>query len=173
MAVSLKLPLVLVDDADLVRVSEENPGYQFEREEDGTLTVSPTFTRGGGQSGRAYYQLQTYAMHAGGEAFDSNAGFAIGPHRAIKSPDASWVSQSRIDSLNEIEVAGFWPLSPDVAIEVKSVSDDFRDTVAKIEFYMRHGSQYTVAIDPFTREVVERGEAPEGLSLDFDAIIDA
>jgi hypothetical protein len=38
---------------------------------------------------------------------------------------------------------------------------------------MRHGSQYTVAIDPFTREVVERGEAPEGLSLDFDAIIGA
>jgi hypothetical protein len=40
MSVSLKLPLVLVDDADLVRVSEENPGYQFECEEDGRLTVS-------------------------------------------------------------------------------------------------------------------------------------
>jgi Uma2 family endonuclease len=79
-------------------------------------------------------------MHAGGEAFDSNAGFAIGSHRAIKSPDASWVSQSRIDSLNKIELAGFWPLSPDLAIEVRSVGGDFRDTVAKIESYVRHGS---------------------------------
>jgi hypothetical protein len=57
MAVSLKLPLVLVDDADLVRVSEENPGYQFEREDDGTLTVSPTFTSGGARSGAAFFQL--------------------------------------------------------------------------------------------------------------------
>jgi Uma2 family endonuclease len=173
MAVSLKLPLVLVDDADLVRVSEENPGYQFEREEDGTLTVSPTFTSGGARSGAAFFQLYEYAKAYGGRAFDSNAGFAIGPHRAIKSPDASWVSQSRIDSLNEIELAGFWPLSPDVAIEVRSISDDFRDTVAKIELYMRHGSRYAVAIDPFTRDVVERGEAPQAVSLDFDAIIDA
>ncbi len=45
MGVSLKIPLIVVDDADLVRVSRENPGYHFEREEDGTLTVSPNFTR--------------------------------------------------------------------------------------------------------------------------------
>jgi hypothetical protein len=31
----------------------------------------------------------------------------------------------------------------------------------------------TVAIDPETREVVERGTKPAGLELDFDAIIDA
>jgi hypothetical protein len=38
---------------------------------------------------------------------------------------------------------------------------------------VRHGSRYAVAIDPTTREVIQLGEAPEGLSLDFDAIIDA
>jgi Uma2 family endonuclease len=172
MSVSLKLPLVLVDDDDLVRVSEENPGYQFEREEDGTLTVSPTFTMGGARSGRAYYQLYVYAQRAGGEAFDSNAGFKIGPRAAIKSPDASWVSQDRISSLTEVELARFWPLSPNVAIEVKSASDNFRDTIAKIEFYMKHGTRYAVAIDPATREVVERGEPPEGLTLDFGVIIE-
>ena len=85
MVISLHLPLVLVDDDDLVRVSEENPGYQFEREDDGTLTVSPNDTIGGGRSGKAY----------------------------------------------------------------------------------------AVAIDPVTREVVERGVAPAGLTLHFDAIIDA
>jgi Uma2 family endonuclease len=171
MSVSLRLPLIVVDDADLVRVSEENPGYQFEREEDGTLTVSPTFTRSGGHSGRAYFQLQAYALRTGGEAFDSNAGFKIGPRHAVKSPDASWVSTSRIDALTPVEAAGFWPISPDVAIEVRSVSDDFRDTIAKIDFYMKHGTRYGVAIDPYSREVIERGDAPEGLVLDFDAII--
>ncbi len=173
MAVSLKLPLVLVDDADLVRVSAENPGYQFEREEDGTLTVSPTFTNGGARSGEAYFQLRLHANSAGGRAFDSNTGFAIGPHGAIKSPDAAWVSRARIDALNETELAGFWPLCPDVAIEVASASDAFDDVIAKLELYVRHGAAYAVAIDPRTRGVVERGRSPDGLSLDFDAIIDA
>jgi len=173
MAVSLKIPLVVVDDADLVRVSRENPGYQFEREEDGTLTVSPNFTRGSAQSGEAYYQLRNYADLAGGEAFESSAGFKIGRRGAVKSPDASWVSQPRIDTLTEEELAGLWPLSPDVAIEVRSASDDFKDTVAKIRFYRRNGTQYAVAIDPETREVVERGSSPPGLALNFDSIIDA
>jgi hypothetical protein len=93
MAISLKIPLVLVDDDDLVRVSRENPGYRFEREEDGTLTVGPNFTVGGAQSGKAYYQLFVCASRAGGMAFDSSAGFRIGARGAVKSPDASWVAE--------------------------------------------------------------------------------
>jgi hypothetical protein len=38
MAVLLKTPLVLVTDDDLLRVSRDNPGYRFEREEDGTFS---------------------------------------------------------------------------------------------------------------------------------------
>jgi Uma2 family endonuclease len=172
MAVSLKIPLIVVDDADLVRVSRENPGYQFEREEDGTLTVSPNFTRGGAQSGKAYAQLLAYAVKAGGKAFDSSAGFKIGRRGAIKSPDASWVSQPRIDALMAEELSGFWPLNPDVAVEVRSASDDFKDTVKKISFYFENGSRYAFAIDPETREVVKRGSSPAGLELDVAAIID-
>jgi len=172
-AVSLKLPIVIADDDDLVRISRQNPGYQFELEEDGTLTVSPNYTMGGARSGIAYSQLAAYARRVGGQAFGSSVGFKIGSRGAVKSPDASWVNGERIAALTADERAKFWPLSPDVAIEIRPWSDDFRDTVAKIEFYMRHGSQYVVAIDSTTREVVELGESPEGLVLDFDAIIDA
>jgi Uma2 family endonuclease len=171
MAVSLKLPLVLIDDADLVRVSEENPGYQFEREENGTLTVSPTLANSGAQSAEATYQLIVYAKRAGGRVFDSSTGFRIG--RAVKCPDAAWVSAERIERLSESERSGFWPGSPDVAIEVKSASDVFAKIIAKLHFYMKHGSRYAVAIDPGTRKIVELGEAPPGLSLDFDAIMNA
>jgi Uma2 family endonuclease len=173
MAVSLKLPLVVVDDADLVRVSEENPGYQFEREEDGTLTVSPNFSDGGAKSCKASSQLDTYANTVGGRAFDSSAGFKIGPLLAVKSPDAAWISPVRLAALSASERSGFWQTSPDVAIEVRSISDNFRETIAKIDFYIENGTTYAVAIDPFTREIVERGEAPNGLVLDFNAIIDA
>jgi len=169
MAVSLKLPLVVVNDADLVRVSEENPGYQFEREEDGTLTVSPTFSDSGAQSAQAVYQLMTFSHRVGGRVFDSSTGFRIG--RAVKSPDAAWVSAPRIERLSAAERTGFWRVSPDVAIEIKSMSDDFAVLVAKLQFYMNHGTRFAVAIDPATREVVELGSPPEHLTLDYDAII--
>jgi Uma2 family endonuclease len=171
MAVSLKLPLVLVDDDDLVRVSEENPGYQFEREEDGTLTVSPTLSDGGARSGEAVYQLVVYAKRFGGRAFDSSSGFRIG--RAVKSPDAAWVSAPRIEALSASERAGFWPLSPDVAIEINSAGDAFAKVVEKVHFYVKHGTRYAAAIDPATREVVQLGLPPDNLVLDFDAIINA
>ena len=58
MAITLKTPLVLVNDDDLVRVSSENPGYRFEREEDGTVIVSPTHTKGGAKRGEAFGQLR-------------------------------------------------------------------------------------------------------------------
>ena len=83
------------------------------------------------------------------------------------------MSQVRIDTLTPAQASGFWPLTPDVVIEVKSDTDAFPDVVAKIELYIERGSSYAAAIDPTTREVVERGTAPAGLLLDFDAIIDA
>jgi Uma2 family endonuclease len=173
MAVLLKTPLVIVNDDDLVRVSRDNPGYRFEREEDGTIIVSPTHTKGGAKSGEAFGQLRDYKKQVGGNAYDSNTGFAIGPLQRVYAPDASWVSQPRIDALTPAQGAGFWPLSRDVVIEVKSDTDEFRDVIAKIELYIERGSSYAVAIDPTTREVIQRGHAPSGLVLDFDAIIDA
>ena len=173
MAVALKTPLVLATDDDLVRVSRENPGYRFEREEDGTVIVSPTHTKGGAKSLEAAVQLHAFSKRAGGKAFDSQTGFAIGPLKRIMSPDASWVCQRRIDELAPGDEDGFWPLSPDVAIEVRSATDSFKATAAKAAEFVGRGSSYAVAIDPLTREVVEVGAAPAGLTLDFDAIIDA
>jgi Uma2 family endonuclease len=173
MTIALKTPLVLETDEDLVRVSRDNPGYRFEREKDGTILVSPTHTKGGAKSLEAAVQLHAFAKQAGGKAFDSSTGFAIGPQQRVFSPDASWVSQARIDALTPAARAAFWPVSPDVIIEVKSDTDAFDDTVTKIALFIERGSRYAVAIDPETREVVELGTKPNGLVLDFDAIIDA
>jgi len=173
MPIVLKSPIALVTDDDLVRVSRANPGYQFEREPDGSIVVSPTHTKGGAKSAEALGQLYDYKKQVGGNIFDCNSGFAIGPGRRVYSPDASWVSQPRIDALSEEQAAGFWPISPDVAIEVRSDSDFFGSTIAKVDTFIARGSAYAVAIDPQTREVVERGTPPPGLQLNFNDIIDA
>ncbi len=166
------IPLKATDD-DLIRIGEENPGYQVEREEDGTVTISPTSTRTSAKTLEAAFQLKLYAKKVGGSAFGSDAGFAVGPGEALKCPDASWASPKTIASIPPENEEGFWPVSPDVAIEVTSRTDRFTATVAKVEMYRERGSQYAVAINPDTREVQERGTPPDGLALDFDAIIDA
>jgi hypothetical protein len=83
------------------------------------------------------------------------------------------VSRRRIDALTPDQAAGFWPLSPDVGIDIRSDGDLFTDTLAKIDLFIERGSAYAVAIDPATRAIVERGEPPPNLALDFEAIIDA
>jgi Uma2 family endonuclease len=173
MQIALRPPIRLETDEDLVRVSRDNPGYTFEREEDGTIIVSPTSTDGCGKSMEASGQLRDYAKVAGGKAFDSNTGFGVGPGERVLSPDASWLSRERIDALTPDERKIFWAISPDVVIEVASDSDTFAKVVRKIEIFIERGSRYAVAIDPRTREVRELGTPPPGLALDFDAIIDA
>jgi len=132
MAVMLKSPLVIETDADLIRVGRENAGYRFERDEDGTIIASPTCSNGGAKSAEALGQLRDYAKVAKGKAFDSNTGFAIGPGVRVFCPAASWVSSERIASLTEEQRSKFWPISPEVTIEVRSQSDTFRETVDKL-----------------------------------------
>ncbi len=173
MVVTLKPPIDNSDDA-LARLSRDNPGYRIERGEDGTVTMSPTHTKGGAKSGEAFAQLYAFGKAIGGKAFDSSTGFAVGPGKRVLSPDASWVSQPRIDELSRRGAdKGFWPISPDVAIEIKSDTDHFEDTIAHAEHFHRRDSTYAVAIDPETRERREFGSPPPGLRLDFDAIVDA
>ena len=169
---AIVIPLKATDD-DLIRIGNENPGYKVEREEDGTVTMSPTHTRTSSKTLEAGAQLRDYAKRVGGKAFGSDAGFAIGPGERLKCPDASWASPKTIASIPPADLDRFWPVSPDVGIEVKSHTDNFADTVAKVEMYRERGSKYAVAINPDTRDVQERGTPPDGLVLDFDAIIDA
>lgn len=160
-------------DDDLIRASAKNPGYRFEREADGSIRVTPATTNDGAKSAEAIFQLATYAKRYGGKAYDSNTGFAIGPGATVRSPDASWLSPQRIAGLDEDRKVGFWPICPDVVIEVCSSSDSFNETVAKTQRYIDRGAVYAVAIDPTTRTIREFGAPPPNLTLDFDAMIDA
>lgn len=92
---------------------------------------------------------------------------------AVRCPNASWISQARIDALAPEARDGFWQICPDVVIEVASDSDYWNDLVAKIDMYARQGASYAIAVDPKQRRVYERGEAPPGLRFDVGAIADA
>jgi Uma2 family endonuclease len=162
--------VAIVSDTDLERISRENPGWQFERDDDGALRVSPTSTPGGAKSAEALFQLCLYAKRVGGKAFDSSTGFKT-PGGGVVCPDASWIRGDRVAQFAAID--GYWAMMPDVVLEVASKTDTWENVKAKIDKYAADGAPFAVAIDPETREVYERGNPPEGLSLNYDAIVDA
>lgn len=63
--VAVRLDLLhYVTDEELLRLSERNPGYQFERTAEGRLVVPPTDGKGGQRSGEVFGQLWDWNRRA-------------------------------------------------------------------------------------------------------------
>ncbi len=167
------LPGLTVSDEYLVRVSRENPGWQFERSGEGDLIVSPTTSRNGPRNVELSFQLATWNSRMNfGEVFDSSSGFTM-PDGAVLSPDGSCIASHRWDALTPEQQDTFAPLCPDVCIEIASKTDSWSKLRRKIDAYAEYGAQYALAVNPLTRQKYERGTLPEGLTLDIEAIFDA
>ena len=158
-------------DAELEELGRLNEGWSFERDDDGRTIMSPMHSKGGARNAEVLLQLGAWKEHAnaGGMIFDSATGFKMSTD-ALRCPDASWVSQERINAIPNEDREGFWRICPDVVVEIRSDSDEWQRIVDKVEMYRREGARYAVAIDPIGKRVVELGEAPHGLRFDFEAI---
>jgi Uma2 family endonuclease len=86
-----------------------------------------------------------------GVVFDSSTGFIL-PNGAVRSPDAAWVKQDRMDALN-LKPEGFLPLAPDFAIELRSATDSARDIREKMKEYMDNGVRLGWFLNPQSKEV--------------------
>jgi Uma2 family endonuclease len=131
------------------QVAEVYEGRKVELTEEGHIIVmAPTGLEGGYLSGEVFGQLREWTRRAGtGKAFDSSAGFYITPQQN-RSPDAAWVTNSRIESIPKKERKGFAPFCPDFAIEVKSPSDNLCELQSKCLTYVECGACAAWLIDP-------------------------
>lgn len=70
-----------------------------------------------------------------GIVFDSSTGFTL-PNGAVRSPDATWVSNERWEALTESQQQEeFSPLSPDFVVELRSSSDSLEKLQEKMREY--------------------------------------
>jgi Uma2 family endonuclease len=174
MAIELDLLRPLTDE-ELLRLSERNPGYQFERTADGRLVVSPTGGESGRRSLQVAYQLEQWNRSSGrrGFVFDSSTGFLLSDG-SLFSPDASWVARERWEALSLEQRQGFAPLCPEAVFEIRSPSQTLGELRRKMEGYLRNGARIGVLLDPYTRTVevyrpgqqTQRLEAPDRVALD-------
>ncbi len=152
LAIELPETLALqVTQAQFELLAMVNRELRLERTATGELIVNPptgwqTGERNSSLTGQLYRWYEDHERL--GKTFDSSTGFTL-PNGAIRSPDASWVSQVRWDALGQKE--GFASICPDFVVELRSASDS--RSQEKMQEYMDNGAQLGWLIDPQTRQV--------------------
>jgi Uma2 family endonuclease len=98
-----------------------------------------------------------------GVVFDSSTGFKL-PNSAVRSPDAAWVRQDRLDALNP-DPESFLPLAPDFVIELRSASDSAQALRAKMKEYQENGVRlgWFLNVKGKEAEIYRLGQAVEVL----------
>ena len=152
-------PLFKMNDEQFEEFCRLNRDLRIEMTADGDLIIiPPTFSRTGNRNAKLTQQLANWTDANGtGFSFDSSALFVL-PNGAKRSPDASWVSKSRLASLTEEERAKFLPLCPDFVIELRSSSDSLSEIHGKMREYLNNGARLGWLLDPTTRSVYVYGE---------------
>ncbi|KKD39267.1 MAG: Uma2 family endonuclease [Limnoraphis robusta] len=174
--INLPDPLELMidlSDEQFFDLCQKNRDFKFERTASGVLVImSPTGGNTGRRSIKIATQLEIWSSQTNlGEAFDSSTGFKL-PNGANRSPDASWVSRERWDSLTAEQREKFLPLCPDFVVELRSASDRLKTLQDKMQEYRENGAKLGWLIDPKNKKVeiyrpdreVEIQENPKTLS---------
>jgi Uma2 family endonuclease len=141
-------PVLDVTDEQLFELSQVNRDLRIERNAQGELVIMPPT---GGETGKRnaelIVQLGVWAKRDGtGSTFDSSTGFRL-PNTAVRSPDASWIRQSRLEHLTPEERKKFIPLCPDFVVELRSATDSLRFLQEKMQEYMESGASLGWLID--------------------------
>lgn len=136
------------------RLCTANPELKFERTPTGELVImSPT----GGETGKRNVELAADFVFWNrqtklGVVFDSSTCFRL-PQGGDRSPDVSWVEQSRWDALTPEQQRKFPPICPDFVLELLSPTDNLKTTQAKMQEYLASGIRLGWLINPQDRQV--------------------
>ena len=154
----LNLPSTLkltISHEQFVQLAWVNQNLQLERTATGELIVMPpTGSDTGNKNADILGQLWLCNRHTQlGQIFDSSSGFHL-PNGADRSPDVSWISQDRWDTLTPEEKSGFAPLCPDFVLELRSKHDSLESLQQKMQEYQENGAKLGWLIDR-TRKKVE------------------
>ena len=168
-------PVIEMTEDEFLSFCEMNSDIRIERTAGGELEIMPPVGMyGSAKNSEVSAQLRNWTRRDGtGITFDSSGGFTL-PNGAVRSPDAAWISKSRLAKLTTEDKRGFGHICPDFVIELRSQSDSLAALKAKMEEYMENGARLGWLIDPQNRRVyvyrpdseIETLENPENVSAE-------
>lgn len=141
-------------DAEFWEFCRQNDEMRIEMTKEGDVIIMPpTGSETGERNSEINFQLKLWAKQdKSGKIYDSSTGFKL-PNGATLSPDASWVQNERIEKFTAKQREKFLPLCPDFVLELRSASDNLRDSQEKMQEYMENGARLGWLIDPKTKKV--------------------
>lgn len=149
---TVSLPTPWSDD-ELIAFSRNNRPYRIERNAEGELEImSPVGFDGGQRELFVMRTLGNWAEQSGGICVSCDTGFTL-LDRSVRSPDASWVPEERVNALTADQRSRFPPFCPDFLIEILSPSDSRKVLEAKMEMWIDNGAQLAWMIDPFAADL--------------------
>jgi Uma2 family endonuclease len=150
-----KTVTLYVTQEQFAAIAAANRDLRLERTAQGELIVNPpTGWETGERNTNIVGELYLWWRNAGspGKVFDSSTGFVL-PNGAIRSPDASWISQERWQALTPEQKGTFANICPDFVIELRSSSDTIKSLQEKMREYINNGAKLGWLIDPQQRQV--------------------
>lgn len=116
--------------------------------------------------------LDAFVLGRGlGEVFPDGLGYVVRRDPDIvRVPDVSFVSPARTPP--EGIPAAYWPIAPDLAVEVVSPGDRVVDVLSKVGEYLEGGSRLVWVLWPSTRRVGVHRADGSGLELGPDDELD-
>ncbi|MEL7242519.1 MAG: Uma2 family endonuclease [Cyanobacteria bacterium J06641_2] len=150
---TLQLTIDLTDE-QFWQLCQKNQEWKFERTASGELLImSPTGGETGNRNIEIAYQLQGWSRKNNlGKAFDSSTGFKL-PNGANRSPDASWITIEKWESLTKEQRRKFLPLCPDFVLELPSPSDSLKKIREKMQEYIENGARLGWLINVEAKQV--------------------
>jgi Uma2 family endonuclease len=142
-----------IDDDTFFEFCQDNKHLRIERNADGTIIfMPPTGTLTGEKNNEIAIDLGLWKRKNGGHSFDSSTGFTF-DNTAVRSPDASWMSDERYSSVELVELKKFARITPEFVVELMSETDSLKELQEKMEEYIENGVLLGWLINPKTEEV--------------------
>lgn len=159
-------PIIELTDEQFYQLCRANSDVKFERNAKGELIIMPPT---GGGTGKRNIELAADLVIWNrqtrlGVCFDSSTCFRL-PQGGDRSPDFSWILQSRWDSLTPDEQEKFPPICPDFVLELMPPSDNLKIAQEKMQEYLNNGIRLGWLINRRTQtvEIYRQGQEVEVL----------
>jgi len=145
-------PTLLTSENDVALLVQDEPLYEIvdgQRVDLPPMSVYTTWL-----ASRLHGRLWPYVEEHGLGTCVMEMLFILDAERNLRRrPDVALVSADRWPLDREIPTTGDWDVVPDLAVEVISPNDIFKDVLAKLHEYFQYGVQLVWAVVPEAQQV--------------------
>jgi Uma2 family endonuclease len=141
-----------ITHAEFEQLCQDNPEMRFELTATGELvTMPPAGWESSERNGDLTTQVNIWNRQTRlGRVLDSSGGFTL-PSGAVRSPDVTWIERSKFENISS-DVA-FPLVVPDLAIELRSKTDNLKTRQDKMLEYRANGVRLGWLINPQQQQV--------------------